>query len=204
MYIVGVLLHINEATEVPQLLLRSFLGRLEHLRVTMWHRLMFLTQLCDFIVKISSLHLRRTSLFNVNYLSQSPSGSLLGSPWTDPSWISSPNRSCSIWTDTPVHTCREDSKNIYFCAPTTEASKQTTDSTLPSGHVRADTGLVTPSFHHKLKAHRFSFGRERIIWNIRLQSKSGKLLQSLTFDLWRIKSNQMRPQPRGTNRERRE
>ena len=39
------------------------------------------------------------------YLSQSLWASPLGSPWTDLTWISALNRSCSIWTDTPVHTC---------------------------------------------------------------------------------------------------
>lgn len=41
----------------------------------------------------------------VNYLSQSLWESLLESLWTDPTGISSPNRSCRIWRDTPARTC---------------------------------------------------------------------------------------------------
>lgn len=73
----------------------------------------FSGQLCAFILKISLnqwkwqvTFVTAWLLFEVNYLSQSPWGSLLESPWTDLTWISSPNRSCSIWRDTPVHTCR--------------------------------------------------------------------------------------------------
>ncbi len=74
-------------------------------------------------------------LSDVNYLSQSPWGSLLESPWTDLTWISSPNRSCSIWRDTPVRTC---GGNKYLPAlwPPTQVNKLHSASNLASSNKR--------------------------------------------------------------------
>lgn len=77
-------------------------------------------------------------LFHLNYLSQSPWGSLLESPWTDLTWISSPSHSCSIWTDTPVHTCREEKTNIYLHSDL--GNKQTTGTQL---QIQSDTSVFT-------------------------------------------------------------
>lgn len=49
---------------------------------------------------------------HVNYLSQSLWESLLESLWTDPTGISSPNRSCRIWRDTPARTCGGDKYHL--------------------------------------------------------------------------------------------
>lgn len=76
-------------------------------KIVFWSVLRF-CHLCDFIVKVSV-----NFWCDVNYLSQSLWGSLLGSPWTDLIWISSPSRSCSIGRDTPGRTCMG-GKDIYL------------------------------------------------------------------------------------------
>lgn len=105
-------------------------------------------QLCDFILKILVYGWKREVIFGTRvlyYLSQSLGGSLLESPWTALTWISSPNRSCSIWRDTPVRTCR--GKQIFTWTPTT-TSKQTK---LTDTSVFTWTGtLYVASNHFKL------------------------------------------------------
>lgn len=84
---------------------------------------------------------------DVNYLSRSPWGSLPESPWTDLTWISSPNRSCSIWRDTPVRTCGG-GEQTFTCTLTTKTNDTRPHIWLPDTRVFAWTGFYVMLLLH--------------------------------------------------------